>query len=243
MPALPCAAQEPATSAAAPPEKKARKPKADKDERAGPSWEKPKGQSNGSSLPAPPPAVPKPDAPPAPGPEVFRVAAILKKRANKKGEIEYLIQWDGYGEDHNSWEPKATILDTGLIRAFEASFEPELPPEKKKRPAKQPSDGGGYRSPGAASSSAGAPSSSKGAGSSSGKGASKGAGKGAGSGQGSTSKGASKGKGGGGKGGGGSEGPSSSKAYGKQVAKGGGGGSKAGEMGLLDGGDLVRRVV
>ena len=220
MPALPCAAQEPATSAAAPPEKKARKPKADKDERAGPSWEKPKGQSNGSSLPAPPPAVPKPDALPAPGPEVFRVAAILKKRANKKGEIEYLIQWDGYGEDHNSWEPKANILDTGLIRAFEASFEPELPPEKKKRPAKQPSDGGGYRSLGAASSSAGASSSSKGAGSSRG-----------------TS------KGGGGKCGGGSEGPSSSKAYGKQVAKGGGGGSKAGEMGLLDGGDLVRRVV
>ena len=175
----PCAVQEPAPpSAAAPPEKKPKKPKVDKEERAGPSWERPKGQSNGASKPPPPPsAAPKPDAAPPPGPKVFRVAAILKKRLSKKGEVEYLIQWDGYGEDHNSWEPKANIFDTNLIRAFEANWEPELPPEKKKRPAKQPSDGGA--SARGAGASGASPSGSKGAGSSS---SSKGAGKGAGKG-------------------------------------------------------------
>jgi hypothetical protein len=41
----------------------------------------------------------------------FEVEKILEKRTSKKGGIEYLVKWKGYGEDQNSWEPEAILRE------------------------------------------------------------------------------------------------------------------------------------
>ena len=69
---------------------------------------------------------------PAP-PLVFKVEAILKKRTTKKGELEYLIKWEGFSDRDNTWEPRCNIHDAPLLRAFESNrHEPDPPPLKKK---------------------------------------------------------------------------------------------------------------
>lgn len=32
--------------------------------------------------------------------------------------MEYLLKWDGYGSDENTWEPEKNI-DPGMVREFE----------------------------------------------------------------------------------------------------------------------------
>jgi len=74
-------------------------------------------------------------------PGVFKVKAIKavrEKRYKYHTVKQYLVQWDGYDDDQNTWEPEENIYDKQLIHNFEknrkcvkASWQ-FLCPEKKK---------------------------------------------------------------------------------------------------------------
>ena len=49
----------------------------------------------------------------------FVVTALIDHRASPHG-IEYLVQWEGFDSDHNSWIRATDILDEDLITTYEA---------------------------------------------------------------------------------------------------------------------------
>jgi hypothetical protein len=63
---------------------------------------------------------------------LYRVEALLKHRDRRYGKArkprrEYLIKWEGYGMEHNTWEPKSNLLTCNqLLRAYheENNLEP-----------------------------------------------------------------------------------------------------------------------
>ena len=50
--------------------------------------------------------------------ESFKVEKILKRRT-LKGQVQYLIKWDGWAPEFNSWEPKENV-GLPLIEKFES---------------------------------------------------------------------------------------------------------------------------
>ena len=67
--------------------------------------------------------------------EEYVVDQLLDKRI-KNGKVEYLISWQGYGPDENTWEPKANLDCPELIKDFEEKIK-----EKKKRGKGSSGDG------------------------------------------------------------------------------------------------------
>ena len=51
--------------------------------------------------------------------ENFVVEAILDKRINRYGHIEYLMKWHGYGDEENTWEPFENLDCPDLVALFE----------------------------------------------------------------------------------------------------------------------------
>jgi len=51
------------------------------------------------------------------GEMVFAAEKISKKRL-RKGKVEYLVKWQGWGPKYNTWEPEENILDARLIDQF-----------------------------------------------------------------------------------------------------------------------------
>lgn len=49
--------------------------------------------------------------------DIFTAERLLGKR-RKRGQLEYLVQWQGFSNEHNTWEPRENILDPELIRDF-----------------------------------------------------------------------------------------------------------------------------
>ncbi|KAK6031933.1 chromo' (CHRromatin Organization MOdifier) domain protein, partial [Ostertagia ostertagi] len=49
---------------------------------------------------------------------VFAVEALLKER-KRKGKVEYLVKWKGWGNKHNTWEPRENVLDDRLFDEFQ----------------------------------------------------------------------------------------------------------------------------
>ncbi|KAE9417638.1 hypothetical protein Angca_002386, partial [Angiostrongylus cantonensis] len=49
---------------------------------------------------------------------VFAVEALLKER-KRKGKTEYLVKWKGWGNKHNTWEPRENVLDDRLFDEFQ----------------------------------------------------------------------------------------------------------------------------
>ncbi|KAL6725487.1 hypothetical protein Aduo_007537 [Ancylostoma duodenale] len=49
---------------------------------------------------------------------VFAVEALLKER-RRKGKVEYLVKWKGWGNKHNTWEPRENVLDDRLFEEFQ----------------------------------------------------------------------------------------------------------------------------
>ncbi|XP_054155053.1 chromobox protein homolog 1-like [Oppia nitens] len=48
----------------------------------------------------------------------FAVEKVVEKR-NVKGKIQYLIKWQGYGDEENTWEPVENLDCDDLIEKFE----------------------------------------------------------------------------------------------------------------------------
>ena len=58
--------------------------------------------------------------------EVYSMEKILDKRISKKGKkVEYLIKWDGYGPEDNTWEPECNIYCPVMLRTFEEKLKKE----------------------------------------------------------------------------------------------------------------------
>ena len=51
---------------------------------------------------------------------IWKVKRISGKRRTR-GQVEYLCEWENWGPEDDSWEPKENILDAKLIRDFVAS--------------------------------------------------------------------------------------------------------------------------
>lgn len=54
---------------------------------------------------------------------IYTAQELMDKRERRSGTrriTEYLVRWQGYGPQYDSWEPSRNILDKGLIEAFKA---------------------------------------------------------------------------------------------------------------------------
>ncbi|XP_073429592.1 chromobox protein homolog 2-like [Dendrobates tinctorius] len=76
------------------------------------------------------PAVPNPfpgrtSAPPDPvlvdGQEEFIVERILDSRVHRR-RLQYLVKWQGYSAEENSWEPVENVHAPHLIRLFHSRY-------------------------------------------------------------------------------------------------------------------------
>jgi len=78
------------------------------------------------------------------GEEEYTVEKILDRRLGKKKRVEYLLKWEGYESDDNTWEPEEHLTNcVKLIALFEktrAKAEEkkakEVSPKKKPTPEK-----------------------------------------------------------------------------------------------------------
>ena len=83
-----------------------------------PPPEEPKVEKKGKG-PEPKSVDPKPPKSKS-KPEVYIIDQILKKET-KKGVVRYLVSWEGYGPEGNTWEPEEQLLQDVpmLVKAFE----------------------------------------------------------------------------------------------------------------------------
>jgi hypothetical protein len=50
--------------------------------------------------------------------ELYLIERIIDEREKKNGSREYLVQWKGYDEDENTWEP-ADVIESDAPGAVE----------------------------------------------------------------------------------------------------------------------------
>jgi hypothetical protein len=53
--------------------------------------------------------------------EQYVVEKILDKRM-RRNKVEYLLQWEGYGEEENTWETEASLNCPDLVKQYERSL-------------------------------------------------------------------------------------------------------------------------
>ena len=59
------------------------------------------------------------------GAEEYKVERLLRKRricCGRDWSTQYLIQWKGYGPEHNTWQPEHTVADTLAIDKYERLY-------------------------------------------------------------------------------------------------------------------------
>ena len=60
------------------------------------------------------------------GEEAYEVEKILDSRY-QRGRLQYLVQWKGYGPEHNTWEPEANVQNASRLVAQFHRFNPSAP--------------------------------------------------------------------------------------------------------------------
>ena len=62
------------------------------------------------------------------GDEQFEVDCVLEVRTTKSKKHEFLVKWQGYGPEHNTWEPELNLLNcSDVLQAFWNSRAPRGP--------------------------------------------------------------------------------------------------------------------
>ena len=51
--------------------------------------------------------------------EVYIMEKILDKRISSSGKLEYLIAWENFGPEDNTWEPQSNIFCPVMLKNFE----------------------------------------------------------------------------------------------------------------------------